>query len=148
FDISHQPACIAKWDGTTWSVLGSGLGNQVRTLSVLSNGDLVAGGDFTVGGGPANYIARWNGSQWTSMGSEINGKVVSTTRNASGAVYCATGTTVRGWSGSAWIILGSYFNQYVFVVKSRTNGDLVAGGEFTGNSGYTIHGIARWDGTS
>src|SRR5262245_51072257 len=47
---------IARWNGTTWSSLGSGVGYShgtggVRALTTLPNGDLVAGGAFTTAGG-------------------------------------------------------------------------------------------------
>ena len=75
---------IARWDGTNWSSLGSGLnglsgGCQPRTrgpvLALAIKGkDLYAGGDITSAGGlPANYIAKWNGGVWTPMGSGIGG---------------------------------------------------------------------------
>src|SRR5947208_780021 len=60
--------CIAKWDGSSWSALGSGL----RTLYALAviGSDIYAGGDFTTRGGvSANYIARWDGSNWFSLNS-------------------------------------------------------------------------------
>src|SRR3990170_4872817 len=37
---------IAKWDGTTWSAVGTGMDRGVEALSVY-NGDLYAGGYFT-----------------------------------------------------------------------------------------------------
>ena len=54
--------CIARWDGTSWSALGSGLSGSwavVFALITLPNGDVVAGGDFTTADGvSANRIAR------------------------------------------------------------------------------------------
>ncbi len=59
---------IAKWDGASWSSLGSGIGGlgiqtNVRALTVFDEGTgpaLYAGGDFTVAGGvSANFIAMW-----------------------------------------------------------------------------------------
>ena len=56
---------IARWNGSWWSGLGSGLSpttsHQAMVLTVFE-GDLIAGGSFTHAGGvPVNSIARWNG---------------------------------------------------------------------------------------
>jgi len=51
---------IARWDGVTWSALGSGTNASVLALTVLPNGDLVAGGRFTrAGGNDALHIAQY-----------------------------------------------------------------------------------------
>ena len=41
---------IAKWDGTNWSALGSGMNGGVDALTVGGN-ELYAGGNFTTAGG-------------------------------------------------------------------------------------------------
>jgi trimeric autotransporter adhesin len=67
---------IARWNGSSWSALGSGLNAVVRAL-VVSDGDLYAGGAFTAAGGAsANYIARWNGSAWLALGTGTNSAVM------------------------------------------------------------------------
>jgi len=49
---------IAKWDGSSWSPLGSGVNDYVRALAV-SGSDLYAGGQFTTAGGKVStYVAR------------------------------------------------------------------------------------------
>jgi len=64
-----------KWDGSTWSALGSGVNSTVFPLAV-SGTNLYAGGEFaTAGVVPANNIAKWDGSAWSALGSGVNGIV-------------------------------------------------------------------------
>jgi hypothetical protein len=50
---------IAKWNGSSWSALGSGMNNTVYALAV-SGCDLYAGGAFNMAGAnQADGIARW-----------------------------------------------------------------------------------------
>jgi hypothetical protein len=49
---------IAKWDGTHWTKLGSGMNSWVQALAFSGN-DLYAGGYFTMAGGKlSTYVAR------------------------------------------------------------------------------------------
>jgi len=49
---------IAKWNGTSWSALGTGTNGEVDALAIDSSGNLYAGGDFTTAGGTtANLLA-------------------------------------------------------------------------------------------
>ncbi len=62
---------LAKWDGSAWSFLESGLtqslNGSVRTLAVLDDG-LYVGGQFTLAGGqPAPGLARWNDVSWREL---------------------------------------------------------------------------------
>src|SRR5204862_460879 len=66
---------IAKWNGSGWTALGSGMNDYVFALAV-SGSDVYAGGAFTMAGGsPANRIAKWNGSSWTALGPGMNSDV-------------------------------------------------------------------------
>lgn len=50
---------IAKWDGTTWSSLGTGMDDTVFTLAFDNDGNLYAGGFFTTANGVScNCIAK------------------------------------------------------------------------------------------
>jgi len=68
---------IARWDGTSWSALGTGItgivGAVVEDLEVFNDGlngpELYAAGEFTTAGGaPAANLAKWTGSSWTTTG--------------------------------------------------------------------------------
>ncbi len=81
---------IAKWNGTNWSSVGSGINLEaypiccdygdgssysfVKSLAVY-NGALYATGRFDSCGSIAtNNIAKWNGTNWTNMNQGINGQ--------------------------------------------------------------------------
>src|SRR5258708_10082559 len=64
---------IAKWDGTNWSALGSGMGGGLPSTYVfalaVSGPDLYAAGNFrNAGGKAANNVAKWDGKHWRALG--------------------------------------------------------------------------------
>jgi len=66
------PGLISKWDGANWTTVGGGLtGTSVRCL-ISFNGDLYAGGLFTMNGNSGN-VARWNGTNWVVVGDGLGG---------------------------------------------------------------------------
>jgi hypothetical protein len=152
---------IAKWDGSAWSALGSGMDVDVYVL-VANGTNLYAGGDFSMAG--ANGIAKWNGSAWSALGSGMGGFYRQVNALAvSGTILYAAGpfTTAGGvaanciakWDGSAWSALGSGMSgsgPYATVVGalavSGTN--LYAGGYFTTAGGVPANNIAKWDGSA
>lgn len=74
---------IAKWNGSIWSALGTGVNSDVRALTAvdeLSGSALCAGGQFTVAGGVvAKHVAKWDGSSWSNWGAGTNGSVLALT---------------------------------------------------------------------
>src|SRR2546428_298829 len=64
---------IAKWNGSSWSQLGSGLNSTVYALAV-SGSDLYAGSNFATVRGNAATIAEWNGRSWPALGSGRDGR--------------------------------------------------------------------------
>jgi trimeric autotransporter adhesin len=156
---------IARWNGSSWSALGSGMNGDVFALAALPNGDLVAGGVFTTaGGGPANFIARWNGFTWSPLGTGTNAVVqaLAVLPNgdliAGGTFTMAGGAAANGiarWNGSTWSALGTgvtggtpQSNPAVRALTVLPNGDLVAGGHFTSAGSAIVNHIARWDGST
>ena len=53
---------IAKWNGTSWSAVGTGTNDAVNDFAIF-NGELYVVGGFTTAGGiSANRIAKWDGT--------------------------------------------------------------------------------------
>lgn len=140
---------IARWNGTAWSALGTGMDGQVMALATLANGDLVAGGGFsTAGGVAASFIARWNGTAWSALGTGMNHQVTALLRLPSGDLIAGGHFTSAGgvaanriarFDGAAWSALGAGLPSSVYALTTQRNGDLVAAGSF---------GVARWNGAS
>lgn len=74
---NNQARRIARWNGSSWSSLGSGMNNTVRVLAWdARNNQLYAAGAFTAAGNTeANRIARWDGATWFSLGDGMNRSV-------------------------------------------------------------------------
>ena len=155
--------CIAQWDGANWSTLHTGMSGgmlpqpTVNALLKLSNGDLIAGGAFTVAGGvAAKYVARWDGSNWHSLDTaRFNGiqvQALAQLHNGNLIVagdFSSIGTVnARGiaqWDGVSWSALGEGFDGSSSTHTNlivMPNGDLVAGG------GFTRPHVRKWDGAT
>ena len=108
---------IARWDGTAWSPLGSGIAYGVEALAVDASGNLYAAGSFTVAGGVnASNIARWDGAAWSPLGSGLNSTTSALAVDPSGNVYAGGlfwtaggvgANRVAKWNGSTWRALGT-----------------------------------------
>ncbi|MEK7676755.1 MAG: choice-of-anchor D domain-containing protein, partial [Verrucomicrobiota bacterium] len=95
----------AKWNGSAWSALGSGLNSLVNELAV-SGSDLYVGGAFTTAGGSAaNRIAKWDWSAWSALGSGLNSSVYALAVSGSdlyvGGDFTTAGDKVSGYVARA-----------------------------------------------
>lgn len=144
---------IARWNGSSWAPLGSGIPTGGAALAALPNGDLVAGGTFTTAGGvAANYVARWNGTTWSPLGSGANAFISALTTLPNGdLVVGGDFTTIGGvgaarvarWNGASWSSLGAGMNGYVAALAMTHNGELAAGGDFVTAGGNISTFFAR-----
>ncbi|HUN81992.1 MAG TPA: immunoglobulin domain-containing protein, partial [Phycisphaerae bacterium] len=155
---------VARWDGSTWHPLGSGLDGSGASLAVF-NGELIVGGNFdTAGGVSAHNIAAWNGTSWHSLGSGTLGSYPSDTVQAlavyqneliAGGAFVEAGGTpntkkIARWNGIAWAELGGGMVPLETAsVDALTvfGGELFAAGIFDGAEGVSASNIAKWNGT-
>jgi len=138
--VAHK---VARWNGNSWSAVGTGVGDDFGFVSALHVHDedgpgptppaLFIGGEFSlIGGVSANNVARWNGSAFSALGTGTNGFVDDLAAFdedadgpnpprlfACGAFSRAGGTTVNGlgrWNGTSWSSVGGGFNSPAFAL--------------------------------
>lgn len=148
---------FARWNGSSWSTLGSGLnGSSAVTALAVSGTNLYAAGIFTTAGGVlANNIAQWNGSAWSALGTGISGSIntlfaSNNTLYAGGLFTTAGGVSAKNiaqWNGTSWSSLGPGIGNNVNAL-AVSGSTLYAGGQFTNVGGTTANNIAQWNGTS
>ncbi len=108
---------IARWNGTAWNALGSGVNATVYALAVRGT-DLYVGGTFTqAGGASARRVARWDGAAWYPLGVSAG--------NANGTSNAVFALAVSGTN----VYVGGQFTT----VRQSDGTDINAGR------------IARWD---
>jgi hypothetical protein len=146
---------VARWDGTVWRALGSGLSQGGGALTLVGE-TLWAGGAFTrAGDAVVGYLAQWDGSAWSSdlLGNGANAHVYALVAHENslfaGGNFSAIGDCIQvegcrvfaGWNGNHWYPLGSELHNTVYALAVDSNGVLYAGGNVSGR-------IAQWDGSA
>lgn len=153
---------IAKWDGTTWSPLGSGVDGDVTALTVDGNGNLYAGGTYWQSGGvDTRFVAKWDGTTWSPLGSGIvgpgGGVVSALVTDAGGNLYVGgffyqaggvNALNIAKWDGIAWSHLGAGLNGDVTALAVDAAGNLYAGGDFFQAGGIDASHVAKWNGSA
>lgn len=87
---------VARWNGTAWSAMGTGIASTVRRVQALPDGSVLA---F-----PQNYtqngsVLRWNGQAWqsqTAASTWLNGVVSDAALRPNGDVALAGGFSPNG----------------------------------------------------
>ncbi len=135
-------ANVARWNGSTWQSLSSGLNGAVSALTSWDPDGagpafarLVAGGNFTTAGGAAaNRIAQWTGNAWQALGSGLNGAVSALTvwdpdgagpmapEVVAGGLFTTAGgvaaSNIARWNGASWQPFGTGLNNRVFALTT------------------------------
>jgi hypothetical protein len=158
--VSGSPG-LAKWDGTDWTGVCSGVsGGQVSAIGVDVTGRVYAGGEFTSAGGVPNtgFLARCDANQWqalaTGVNQPVNALVVTDNEVYVGGAFTTAGgipnvNRIARWDGDAWSKLANGANNQVLALARDVAGNLYAGGLFVSMDGVpnTVH-IAKWNGSS
>jgi len=154
-----QAIGIARWNGVSWSSLGTGIDQRGLALTLAPDGNgLVLGGNFLQAGGQrVERVAAWNGTSWSRLGAEVHDRVVDFTRTASGDLIAfgsfvepgkPTFAAIARWDGSSWSFAGGGCNGRIESGVRMPNGDYVVSGHFTTAGGVPASRIARWNGSS
>lgn len=175
YEAGNYPVqSIARWDGTNWTSVGSGIPGVIFALG--SDGtNVYAGGRFDSAGGiSSTNIAKWDGTKWSGLGlgivpileGGINVGTVDSLLVDGSNVYVGgrfrragnvAATNIARWDGANWHAMGNglrFFNG-----SGSENGSvrtlaivgrqLFAGGEFRlAGNGVSATNVAVWDGTS
>ena len=150
---------IAMWNGSQWSALGAGLGNNNGLVYVVHfhQGALYAGGTFTNSGTTVlRRLARWDGNSWNDVGGGTDG-TVGALASQDGNLYVGGTITTFGsvsasgiarWDGANWFPLGSGVQEARVTAIGVAGGLVYVGGSFTTAGGSPANRFAIWNGTS
>ena len=164
-------ASVAKWNGSQWSALGTGVGGQVNSLCDFDDGGgaaLYVGGQFpSAGGVAANHIAKWDGAIWSALDGGVVGPgqervhTVFVFDDGTGpALYIGGNFTMAGgnpvkmagkWDGSSWSPLNAGLSDTVLAMAEFDDGNgpaLYTGGEFGIAGSRVAERIAKWSGSN
>jgi hypothetical protein len=165
---------IAKWDGTTWSPLGSGMDGpsnpRVNHIAAYDDGSgmrLFAGGLFTTAGGhAASNLASWDGAAWTEVGGGTDNTVIRmAVFNGGGGPALFVGgsfatvntpapivvNAIARWDGEGWDDLDGGINSPIVTTASAlavfddgSGSSLFVGGGFSTAGGQAAGNIVQW----
>jgi hypothetical protein len=157
---------MAKWNGSSWAAVGSGLdyvpflSSDTNTPSVNAlafiGTNICAGGVFNVSGSVSlGNLAEWNGTSWSSLGvtdDEVDAiYAVSASEIYVGGAFDTIdnvpASTVALWNGANWNPLDTGSDGTVYAL-ALTGNLLIAGGSFDSLGEANATSIGQWDGIS
>lgn len=163
---------VAKWNGTTWTEVGTGANalnanNAIYAIHQDAAGNIYAAGSFVDFNG-REYVAQWNGTTWSELGIDTIGlnavnPIYALTTDAAGNVYAAGAFTdlvfaynhyyVAQWnpSTSRWTevgldsTIGLNADSSIYALSTDRQNNIYAAGAFTNAAGYNY--VAKWNDT-
>lgn len=174
FDLADAKAIahFARWDGTTWHKVGSGIRTAMYasdpgvTSLTVSNGRLYIGGHFATAGGKAiDVIAQWDGTNYSEVGAGIENEgydAIHALLPTEEGVYIGGSYRFGGglrvnnvalWNGTAWRVLGGGLAKQAYSGDPATPyaialddaGRIYVGGEFRIAGGLQVENLAMWE---
>jgi len=135
----------------TWEIPSTGPDGNPDIMVVYKNKLIIAGGFFTCGGLPLQFIASWDGFQWAAVGSNLvyarhSFEVIGN------ELYMSFGgiQPLYKWNGTNYNAVGTEsFNSIVTAIKFKDN--IYAGGNFSDVGGKLrksmarLNSINKWD---
>jgi hypothetical protein len=134
---------IARFDGTNFNALSTGITGSVFALEANRNGQIFVGGSFTVAGGvTVSNVTEWNGTTFLDMNDGVNSTVyalhsLDDATLAIGKISSDTGflgppseNALVYWSGSTYYLPDFYVStsDIIYAITSGGKYDLVVGG--------------------
>ena len=136
---------IARYDGTSFNALSTGINNTVYALAADDNGNIFAGGEFTSAGGiTVSKVTEWNGTTFFDMaGGVLNtvyglrilpGEVLaigSMSGNIGGEGPLGS-NALTYWNGSTLYMPDWYVsaNDIVYAIEFGGKYELIVGGDW------------------
>jgi trimeric autotransporter adhesin len=151
---------IARWDGSQWHALGSGLHSgpspSVSDLAVRGSNVYAAGVFRSANGLNITNLARWDGQHWHAMAGGPSGTNSGLAFVGDTLYTCGNFTNISGvaarhvarWNGASWepLAVGAAgeISTRVSCLGSG-NGTLYAGGDFIRAGAAGVLGLAKWE---
>lgn len=157
---------IAKWDGTSFSALGSGPGvnGDVNAIVITPDGTVYLFGAFTAetggGAGTLDRAASWNGSSYTELNTGLNGTVNAAVLGHNNWIYVtgafsATGGATTLNRFAAWHVTAGSWQQLTdgtvgigttqgYALCVGLDGAIYVAGDFTTAGSISANRVAKW----
>lgn len=154
--VTNVPAYrIARWDGTAWHGLQTGVSGVVRSMCFVGPLLYVAGNFANAAGTTVNNVAAWDGSSWSALGSGVSasGLTLFAVEAFDGDIYVSGAADAGGflsrWDGTSWTDMSGAFSPGDSLHALTSDGAyLYVGGDFTTADGVPANAVARWDGAT
>lgn len=164
---SNEVYYIAKWDGSSWSEVGTGVNalnanGPIYSLAIDSKNNLYAGGYFK---NAANhyYVAKWNGNTWSQVDAGMDSLnpdtgvqklMVDTHDNLyAGGTFVDNkgGVYISKWDGTSWSAMGPGMSnpleirgQIMDIISDPNSENLFASGMLFIDSDQANNYIVQW----